>query len=106
MAYKRFGPVWTPQSHTLIVGTWPSPESRRQNFYYGHPRNRFWPLLAALLGTAVPCTVEEKKRLRGGRNAKIRHVSARGVVQAGVGDPRLPLPGAHPYGCCYFVRFA
>ena len=63
MAYKRFGPVWTPQSHTLIVGTWPSPESRRQNFYYGHPRNRFWPLLAALLGTAVPCTVEEKTAL-------------------------------------------
>ena len=39
------------------------PESRRQNFYYGHPRNRFWPLLAALLGTAVPCTVEEKTAL-------------------------------------------
>ena len=63
MAYKRFGPVWTPQSHTLIVGTWPSPESRRQNFYYGHPRNRFWPLLAALTQEAVPTDIPAKKDL-------------------------------------------
>ncbi len=32
-------------------------------FYYGHPRNRFWPLLAALSGSAVPQTVPEKRAL-------------------------------------------
>ncbi len=63
MAYERFGPVWTPHSHTLIVGTWPSPESRKQNFYYGHPRNRFWPLLAGLLEEQVPRTTQEKTAL-------------------------------------------
>lgn len=31
--------------------------------YYGHPRNRFWMVLAQILGTDVPERIEEKKRL-------------------------------------------
>ena len=49
-----FGPVAGPNSRVLILGSWPSPKSRAQGFYYGHPRNRFWPLLARLTGEAVP----------------------------------------------------
>ena len=49
-----FPPVYGPDSRTLIVGTWPSPKSREQGFFYGHPQNRFWPLLARLLGAPVP----------------------------------------------------
>ena len=45
-----FEPVFGPASRALILGSWPSPESWRQGFYYGHPRNRFWPLLARLCG--------------------------------------------------------
>ena len=44
-----FEPVFGPASRALILGSWPSPESWRQGFYYGHPRNRFWPLLAGLV---------------------------------------------------------
>ena len=44
-----FAPVYDKNAHTLIVGTWPSPKSREQGFYYGHPQNRFWPLMARLL---------------------------------------------------------
>ena len=58
-----FAPVYTERAHTLIVGTWPSPKSRDQGFFYGHPQNRFWPLLARLLGQPVPRTPEEKVRL-------------------------------------------
>ena len=58
-----FEPVFGPVSRALILGSWPSPESWRQGFYYGHPRNRFWPLLARLCGAQTPATVEEKRAL-------------------------------------------
>ena len=58
-----FEPVFGPASRALILGSWPSPESWRQGFYYGHPRNRFWPLLARLCGAPAPATVEEKRAL-------------------------------------------
>ena len=45
-----FAPVYDERSRALILGTWPSPKSREMAFYYGHPQNRFWPLLAALTG--------------------------------------------------------
>ena len=45
-----FAPVYGPRSRALILGTWPSPKSREMAFYYGHPQNRFWPMLAALTG--------------------------------------------------------
>ena len=32
-------------------------------FYYGHPRNRFWQVLAEVYGVPLPETVEEKKAL-------------------------------------------
>lgn len=62
-AQKSFGPVWGPASRALVLGSYPSPKSFENNFYYGHPQNRFWPLLAALTGSAVPNTIEEKKAL-------------------------------------------
>lgn len=36
-------------------------KSREQGFFYGHPQNRFWRVLAAVYGNEVPQTVEEKK---------------------------------------------
>ena len=49
-----FAPVYGPRSRALILGTWPSPKSREMAFYYGHPQNRFWPMLAALTGEPIP----------------------------------------------------
>ena len=63
MSGHSFGPVWGPDSRLLILGTWPSPKSREMGFYYGHPQNRFWPLLAALTGRPRPQTIPEKKAL-------------------------------------------
>lgn len=39
----------------------PSPKSRELGFYYSHPRNRFWPVLAEIFGEEVPKTPEEKE---------------------------------------------
>ena len=62
-AYHTFGPVCSPQSRILILGSFPSVKSREQGFYYGHPQNRFWKLIAALLGESEPHSIEEKKAL-------------------------------------------
>ena len=58
-----FDPVYDENSRVLILGSLPSVKSREQNFYYGHPQNRFWRLIAALRGENVPQTVTEKKDL-------------------------------------------
>ena len=58
-----FPPIYNSESRILILGSFPSVVSRAQAFYYGHPRNRFWPLLATLLNVPEPYTIEEKKQL-------------------------------------------
>lgn len=56
-------PVFDTESRVLILGTMPSPKSREVQFYYGHPQNRFWRVLAAVLGEEVPQSVPEKKAM-------------------------------------------
>ena len=59
----EFDPVYDRNSEILILGTLPSVKSREQRFYYGHKQNRFWKVIAALYGEAVPVTIEEKKKI-------------------------------------------
>ena len=47
----------------MILGSLPSVKSREQMFFYGHPQNRFWKLISALLNEEVPQTIDEKKSL-------------------------------------------
>ena len=63
-------PLYDADSRVLILGSFPSVKSREAMFFYGHPQNRFWPLLARLLGEEAPATIEEKKRL-----ALSRHIA-------------------------------
>lgn len=58
-----FEPVFDENSRVLILGTFPSVKSREENFYYGHPQNRFWRLIASITDEAVPVTISEKKAL-------------------------------------------
>ena len=58
-----FGPLFGPDSRVLILGSFPSVKSREQNFFYGHPQNRFWKVIAALYGQDVPETIPEKRDL-------------------------------------------
>lgn len=59
----EFAPVYDANSRILILGSFPSVKSREQQFFYGHPQNRFWKVLAAVLGCPVPQTTEEKKEM-------------------------------------------
>lgn len=56
-------PVWDKHSRVLILGSFPSVKSREQQFFYGHPQNRFWRVLSQVLGCALPQTVPEKKAM-------------------------------------------
>ena len=56
-------PVYDSLSRVLILGSLPSVRSREQCFFYGHPQNRFWRVLAALFKSDVPQTISEKKYL-------------------------------------------
>ena len=56
-----FAPIWDENSRILILGSFPSVRSRADNFYYGHPQNRFWRVLTGLYAEPIPQTVEEKK---------------------------------------------
>ena len=62
MQVHPFDPIYDEDSRILILGTFPSVKSREVQFYYGHPRNRFWKTLAAVLQDEIPQTVEEKIR--------------------------------------------
>ena len=59
----EFAPVYDANSRILILGSFPSVKSREQQFFYGHPQNRFWKVLAAVLGCPVPQTIWEKKKM-------------------------------------------
>ncbi|EFB75466.1 DNA-deoxyinosine glycosylase [Subdoligranulum variabile] len=102
-AYTHVGPGLPPlhgeRAGALILGSFPSPKSREQGFFYGHPQNRFWPLLASLTGEPVPdwADIEAKKQIilrhglavwdtigacdiRGASDASIRNVQPNDVA--------------------------
>lgn len=58
-----FAPIYDGRSEILILGTLPSVKSRENDFYYGHPQNRFWKVMAAVLGEPVPQTIAEKREM-------------------------------------------
>ncbi|MFR7646639.1 MAG: uracil-DNA glycosylase family protein [Butyricicoccus sp.] len=41
-------PLYDSESRVLLLGSIPSPKSREVGFFYGHPQNRFWRVLAAV----------------------------------------------------------
>lgn len=53
-------PIFDTRSQILILGTMPSPKSRETGFYYGHPQNRFWKVMAGVVGQPVPVGNDEK----------------------------------------------
>jgi len=56
-----FAPVWDAQSRVLVLGSFPSVRSREVGFYYGHPQNRFWPLLSMLYHEPLPIDVPQRR---------------------------------------------
>ena len=55
-----FPPVAPPEARILILGSMPSVESLNQGFYYAHPRNAFWRILAEVYGEPFPEGIPER----------------------------------------------
>lgn len=55
------GAVYDKDSKVLILGTMPSVKSRENNFYYAHPRNRFWKTLEKVFNEKIGDNIEDKK---------------------------------------------
>ena len=53
-------PTYDQNSRILVLGSFPSVKSREMMYFYGHPQNRFWKIVAALYQEDVPMTVEER----------------------------------------------
>ena len=54
-------PVFDAHSRILVLGTMPSPKSREAGFYYGHPQNRFWRVMAKLFDEPVAMTNDRRR---------------------------------------------
>lgn len=61
--FHEIAPVYDENSKILILGSFPSVKSRESGFFYGHPQNRFWKVLAGILEVPVPVTIDEKKKM-------------------------------------------
>lgn len=60
MPQHPFPPLYDKNSKVLILGSFPSVKSREQMFFYGHPQNRFWKVISAVMDTDTPVTIDEK----------------------------------------------
>ncbi len=63
LATQGFPPMIDAASRVLILGTMPSVESVRRQEYYGHPRNQFWRILAAVFQAPLAGTYSERVAL-------------------------------------------
>ncbi|MBO4406403.1 MAG: DNA-deoxyinosine glycosylase [Clostridia bacterium] len=85
-------PLYDENSRVLILGSFPSAASREARFFYGHPQNRFWRVLAALYGEDAPGSVGEKRAFLLGHGIALWDVIAsceiRGSADSSVRDAR------------------
>ncbi len=63
MEHHQIDPVYNKHSKILILGSFPSVKSRQIGFFYGHPQNRFWKVVAAVFKENIPVTIEAKKKM-------------------------------------------
>jgi hypoxanthine-DNA glycosylase len=89
-----FPPLCNAASRVLILGTMPSPASREQAFFYAHPRNRFWPVLAAVFDEPPPAAKEDRILFALARNLAIWDVLASCLID-GAADRTIKHPEAN-----------
>ncbi|MBR2255752.1 MAG: DNA-deoxyinosine glycosylase [Blautia sp.] len=70
-------PFYDASSHILILGSFPSVKSREMQFFYGHPQNRFWKVLAILFDEPYPESVPERADL-----LRRHHIAVWDVIQS------------------------
>lgn len=54
-------PTYDACSEVLILGSFPSVKSREMGYFYGHPQNRYWKILAAIFQEDVPLDIDGRR---------------------------------------------
>ena len=54
MTLQGLPPVLAQHTRLVVLGSFPSVASLDAQQYYAHPRNHFWPILAAIWGVDLP----------------------------------------------------
>ena len=62
MRISGLKPFINEGSRILILGSMPSIASLQDGFYYAHPQNRMWKIIAAIAGVDELKTIEERKQ--------------------------------------------
>lgn len=88
-------PVCGKDSRVLLLGTMPSPKSREAGFYYAHPRNRFWTVLAQIFEEPVPEGTDARRAFCLRHRIALWDVLASCVI-AGASDSSIREPKANP----------
>lgn len=86
-------PLYDGDSRVLILGSFPSVQSRAGRFFYHHPQNRFWQVLAAVLKWEVPATVADKRAMLLKNGIALWDVIARCEIR---GSSDASIRGAEP----------
>ncbi|MDE6111200.1 MAG: DNA-deoxyinosine glycosylase [Eubacterium sp.] len=63
MIVHPINPLYDNNAEILILGSFPSVKSREAGFFYGHPQNRFWRVMARICGESLPTTIEAKTNM-------------------------------------------
>ena len=61
ITHEFLPPFINDNSEILILGSLPSVKSREEGFYYAHPRNRFFLVLATLFNETEPISIMDRK---------------------------------------------
>lgn len=54
-------PLYNSESKILILGSFPSVKTREYGFFYGHPQNRFWPVMEKLFNVKLSRDIDERR---------------------------------------------
>ena len=89
-----FEPVYDERSRVLVLGTMPSPASRENGFYYSHPRNRFWQVMARIFAQPLPISPQDKRRFCLEHRVALWDVLSRCRIE-GAADSSIREPGVN-----------
>jgi hypoxanthine-DNA glycosylase len=95
-----FGPIVSPDSRLLILGTLPGEESLIRRQYYGHPRNHFWPIIAAAFGEVLPVSYDDRIAMLGRHRIALWDV-LQSAQRVGSLDSKIENPIANDFGAFF-----
>ena len=90
-----FPPVYDWNSKVLVLGSMPSPRSRERGFYYMHPQNRFWRMLAEVLGEELPSDIPGRRDMCISHGVALWDVLAECTI-SGASDSSITDPVPNP----------